>query len=168
MNELPVGRAALGCLAAVTLLLVAVLLVRCGAELLTPVRGDDDLTVASVAEASRGPIFREVVLSDAPPIAGERLENGVRTLTVVVAPVVGGGFSVVNARSTVDACPVELRGDRLVDCNGAAWNIAGEPLDPGLPPLQRFPSRVDLGAVVADFSAPAGRHPGNALGTQPA
>lgn len=167
MNELPVGRAALGCLAAVTLLLVAVLLVRCGAELLTPVRGDDDLTVASVAEASRGPIFREVVLSDAPPIAGERLENGVRIVTVVVAPMTGG-FSVVNAQSTVDACPVELLGDRLVDCNGAAWNVTGEPLDPGLPPLQRFPSRVDLGAVVADFSGPAGRHPGSALGTQPA
>lgn len=158
------SRALLGCAAGIVVLLGVVFLVRGLAGLLAPARGDDDVTVASVAEASRGPIVRDVHLTDAPPLPGERTEDGVRTITVVVAPLPGGGFSVVSAQSPLDACPVELTGDRLVDCTGAAWAVSGEPLDPSLPPLQAFPTRVDLGAVVADFSAP----PDGSLGTGPA
>jgi hypothetical protein len=163
VSELPVGRALLGCLAGIAAVLVLALLVRSGAGLLAPPRTDDDVTVASVAEASGGPLIREVPLTDAPPLAGERTEDGVRTLAVVVVPLPGGGFSVLNAQSPIEACPVELAGDRLVDCTGAAWQLTGDPVDPALPRLQSFPARVDLGAVVADFSAPAGR-----IGIRPA
>jgi hypothetical protein len=49
---------------------------------------------------------------------------------------------------------VSIGADRLLGCRGEAWTYDGVPISPGTPSLQRFPTSVRTGAVVADFTRP--------------
>ena len=63
-------------------------------------------------------------------------------------------FSVVNAWSPVNDCALTARPDRVVDCRGRAWTLAGDPFTTGDPPLQSFPVTNQNGALVVDFTHP--------------
>ena len=68
-----------------------------------------------------------------------------------------GRRSAASPRSTPhrpgrDDCPIEIAGDRLVDCDARSWTFDGVPLDPAGPPLERIPVEVDSGSVVLDMT----------------
>jgi hypothetical protein len=151
-----VGRLAVGCLVAFGALLGVLLIIRPLIFSVAPPRDDSRVVVASVLEASDGPIRREIVLSGSRGIDGERpLEGGPVQVTVVVAPAGFSAFTAVVAASPIaDDCPITIEGERLVDCEGRDWNLDGTPIDPALPPLQRFAVTVRDGAVVADMTEP--------------
>jgi hypothetical protein len=70
-----------------------------------------------------------------------------------VAPGQFAGASTVAAASPLgEACPVEIGADRLTDCEGREWTLEGLPLDPADPPLDRFPTVLEAGNVVVDFT----------------
>ena len=78
-------------------------------------------------------------------------------ITVIVAQLPGSQVSVVNAWSTVNPCAVTIASDAasLVDCDGRAWSLDGQPLDGGAQPaLQRFGAELTNGAVIADLTTP--------------
>jgi hypothetical protein len=109
--------------------------------------------VATGAEAAAGPIRRDVLLSRSYGHDGEQdADDGRVQLALIVAPSRFGGVAVVNAASPVTGCPVEIRVDRLVDCDGRAWTLEGLAIDAADPPLQRFAVEVVDGAVVADLT----------------
>jgi hypothetical protein len=155
-ERLPVARTALGCLAALAAIIGLMLLVRPAIFSLAPPRDDSSVVVASVLEASQGPLQREVVLATSHGLTGERPAGSGRVqLAVVVAPTAAAGYTVVGAASPIEAeCPVELADGRLIDCGGQHWTLNGEPLDGTHPPLQRFAVTVRDGAVIADLSRP--------------
>ncbi len=73
-------------------------------------------------------------------------------LKVVASAVGADAFAVVDAWSPTNDCAVTLGPDRLVDCAGDTWTFDGVPIDPADPGLTAFPTRVNNGAVVADFT----------------
>ncbi len=79
-----------------------------------------------------------------------------RRSVVVVSRTVTGQYAVVNAWSPVNDCALTLGADRVTDCQGRQWTLAGDPFEVTDPPLQRFPVRVENGAIVVDFTSPVG------------
>jgi hypothetical protein len=71
---------------------------------------------------------------------------------VVVSAVGTEAFAVVDAWSPTHDCAIALGADRLVDCAGDTWTFDGIPIDPADPPLVSFPTTLNSGAVVADFT----------------
>lgn len=154
---LPVRRAVIGGIALFVVLIGLALLIRPIIFSVAPPRGDGNLGVASTGELVAGPVSRPVLLTESHALLGERDEGNRVAITIIVSALPGGGVAVVNAWSTVEACPVAIASDAttLVDCAERRWGPDGAPLEGGSqPPLQRFAARVDNGAVIADLSAP--------------
>jgi hypothetical protein len=153
---MPVARTAVGCLVVALVIVGLMLLVRPAIFSLAPPRDDTHVILGTTAALASGPRVVQVALARSYGLDGERpLDAGRVQAAVVVAPTLSGGFSVVNAASPVAPdCPVEIAGDRLRDCEGRTWTFDGSPIDPGLPPLQRFEVSVDDGSVGADLTRP--------------
>jgi hypothetical protein len=155
MDEpVPVRRAAVGC-ALVALAVVAVgLLVRPAIFSLAPPRDDAAVVVAGASEVNAGPIRRDIILARPRGWSGERdAGDGRVQVAVIVAPSSIGGIAAVNAASPGrDGCPVEIAGDRLIDCDDRSWTFEGFPIDPADPPLERIPVEIDAGSVVLDMT----------------
>ena len=114
---------------------------------------DANYTVASAAAIKNGPKLVEIVLSESHGWPGEvDREDELISLTVVVSAVGQEAFAVVDAWSPTNDCALTLGADRLTDCDGDTWTFDGVPIDPADPPLLAFPTTVNSGAVVADFT----------------
>ena len=151
----PVGRYAVVILAGIAALLVVTLLVRPFIFSFSSARDDANYPLVAASEIDNGPQSIEIVLSDSHDLLGEQAADGRVGLTVIAAPLPGrDGYSVVNAWSPANDCPVTLGADRLVDCAGTTWTYAGFPIDPADPPLQTFANDMRQGAIVVDFTAP--------------
>lgn len=122
---------------------------------LAPPLDDTNYTVTGVSAADDGPIEVEIVLNESQGLPGEVRSDEQSHLMVIVAPIGPAAFSVVNAWSPTNDCAVTLGEDRLRDCEGDAWTFDGVPIDAANPRLQAFPTRVDNGAVVVDFTRPS-------------
>ena len=154
---LPLRSAVIGGLIAFAAIVGLMLLIRPAIFSLAPPRGDNNLGVASAGELVGGPVSRPILLTESRGLLGERDESGRVAITVIVAQLPGSQVSVVNAWSTVNPCPVTVSDEEhsLVDCDGRAWSLDGQPLDGGpQPALQRFAASVTNGAVVADLTRP--------------
>ncbi len=155
MDEpVPIRRAVVGCLLLALLGIAAIALVRPTILLFADPRDDSNVVLGGAAMADDGPVERGVVLGRSYGWDGESpAEAGRVELAVIVAPGRAGGLTTVAASSPVDDdCPLTIGADRLTDCDGRAWSLEGFPLDPADPPLDRFPTTVDDGAVVVDFT----------------
>ena len=153
-EPVPVRRAAIGCLLIALVGLGIAGLVRPAIFTLAPPRDDASTIVATLSELSAGPIERDQLLVRSYGHDGERdAGDGRSQLRIIVLESSFGGVTVVNAASPGRAdCPVEIGADRLVDCDGRAWTFEGLPVDSADEPLQRFPSEVDEGSIVVDFT----------------
>jgi hypothetical protein len=114
---------------------------------------DANYTVASTAKIEAGPERVEIVLSERHGWPGEvKREDELFGLTIVVSTAGPTAFAVVDAWSPTHDCAVTLGSDRLTDCAGDTWTFSGIPIDPADPPLLAFPTTVNSGAVVTDFT----------------
>jgi len=114
---------------------------------------DANYTVASAAKIQAAPERVEIVLSERHGWPGEvKRKDELFSLTVVVSAVGPSAFAVVDAWSPTHDCAVTLGADRLRDCAGDSWTFNGIPIDPANPPLLAFPTTVNSGAVVTDFT----------------
>jgi hypothetical protein len=155
MDEgVPVRAAVVGCLGLAVIGVLAVLLARPTILLFTDPRGDDEVALGPASMTADGPVAVGVVLGRSYGWDGEADAGGGRTeLAVIVSTGQTGGPSTVAAASPLrESCPVEIAADRLVDCDGHAWTFEGFPIDPGDPPLDRIPTSVEDGQIVADFT----------------
>jgi len=116
-------------------------------------RDDTHYPVIGAATVT-GPQVIELPLNDSHDLPGEVHLNEHVTLTVIVSPLPGGGYTAVDAWSPTHDCQIGLGSDRLVDCAGDAWTYEGIPLEAADPPLQRFPLTTTDGMVVVDFTRP--------------
>lgn len=149
------ARTAVGCLLGGIGLLAVIFLVRPLIYTLAPPRGDDAVALVAAGTLT-GPTMHTVALVEPHGLDGEvTAPDGHVEVTVVVSPVAGGAFTVVNASSPVEeGCPLELVEGTLVDCAGRRWGTDGAPLEAGVPPLQAFAAHVESGVVVADMTRP--------------
>ena len=137
------------------LLLGLLLLVRPLIYSVAPPRDDSVYAVVTAASVpTTEPLVRELLLNSPHGLLGERRSGEHAVITVVVSRGLNGLFSVVNAWSPVNDCALTARPDRLVDCRGRAWTLAGDPFTTGDPPLQSFPVTNQNGALVVDFTHP--------------
>lgn len=150
----PFRRAAIGCLVIAVLGLGAAALVRPLIFSVAPPRDDSVVIVGTLADVAAGPIRRELLLSRSYDLDGERDAGDGRVQVGIIATANGAaGVTVVNAASPGrDDCAVEMAGDRLVDCDGRTWTYQGLPIEPADAALQRFPTEVQDGAIVVDFT----------------
>lgn len=158
MDEpVPLRRAAVGCLLLGLAGIAVALVLRAAIFGLAPPRDDSSVAIAAATEVARGPMVREVLLSQSRGWSGERdAGDGRVQLAVILAPsTTFGGVTAVNAASPRRAnCRVEIGADRLTDCDGGSWTFDGVPIDPADPPLERIGVRVEAGSVVLDMSRP--------------
>lgn len=155
MDEpVPLRQAAIGCALLALLGIAAVLLVRPTMLLLTDPRDDASVSIGPISIVADGPVERGVVLGRAHGWDGERHAGSGRVeLRVIVAPGRTFGATTVAAASPVrDGCAVTIGADRLVDCDGRQWSFEGFALDPAYPSLDRFPTTIDDGGIVVDFT----------------
>jgi len=150
---MPIGRYVVAGLLVAAAVSGFLLLTRPLLFILAPPLDDTNYRVTSTAQADNGPVRVEVLFNEPHGYPGELRRDEQAGLFVIVAPV-GPAFSVVNAWSPTHDCAVTLGADRLLDCEGDSWTFSGVPIDPADPPLQGFPTRVNNGAVVADFTRP--------------
>lgn len=117
-------------------------------------RDDSRVAILPQVQLTDGPALREVVLATSHALDGERVVDGRPLVAVVVSPLPGGSAAVVNATPPgAGTCRVEIGADRLTGCDGS-WTYAGDPIEPGSAPLQRFPVTLRDGAVYVDLTAP--------------
>ncbi|HYM53330.1 MAG TPA: hypothetical protein VEW45_07660 [Candidatus Dormibacteraeota bacterium] len=152
---MPIARYAVVAVLAVLGLVGLMLLVRPLIFSLAPPLDDANYRLIATSSADQGVQLVEIVLNQPHGLLGEVIAGEHAGLTAAVAPVLGTGrYTVVNAWSPTNDCPIELGPDRLVDCAGDAWTYEGFPIDPADPLLQRFAATVRTGAVVVDFTHP--------------
>jgi len=153
-EPVPVRRAAIGCLVLAIVGLGAAALVRPAIYLLAPPRDDARVIVATLTELQAGPIVVDRLLQRSYGHDGEiDAGDGRVQVRLIVSSPAFGAATVVNGASPLEAdCTVEIGPDRLVDCAGRTWTYDGLPIDSVDPPLERFPSQIENGAVVADLS----------------
>jgi hypothetical protein len=152
---MPIARYVVVALVATAALVGLMLLVRPLIFSLGPPLDDTNYRLIDTATADGGVQLLSIVLNEPHGLLGEVAAGEHAGLTVVVSPVIGTGrYTVVNAWSPTNDCPIVLGADRLVDCAGDAWTYEGIPISPGDPPLQRFAATVSSGAVVVDFTHP--------------
>jgi len=150
-----VARYLVAAVVAFLLLLGLLLLVRRLIYSVAPPRDDSVYAVVTAASVpTTEPLVRELLLNSPHGLLGERRSGEHAVITVVVSRGLNGLFSVVNAWSPVNDCALTARPDRLVDCRGRAWTLAGDPFTIGDPPLQSFPVTNQNGALVVDFTHP--------------
>lgn len=155
MDEpVPVRRAVLGCLAMAVLGIAAVVMVRPVILLFADPADDSRVVMGSTATLAGGPVELGVVLNRSYGWDGELDAGSGRVdLRVIVAPGRTLGPSTVAAASPDRPdCPLTIGADRLTDCDGRAWSFDGFALDPADPPLDRFPTTIDDGRIVVDFT----------------
>ena len=157
-EPVPIRRAAIGCLLLAILGLGAAALVRPAIYLLAPPRDDARVIVGTLTELGSGPIERDQLLARSYGHDGELdAGDGRVQIRLIIAPSGFGAAAVVNAASPLDQdCPVEIGADRLLDCEGRAWTFQGLPIDSADPPLQRFATELENGAIVADLTGTVG------------
>ena len=150
----PFRRAAVGCLVIALLGLGAAALVRPLIFSVAPPRDDSVVIVGTLSDVAAGPIRQDLVLSRSYDLDGERDAGDGRVQVGIIATTnAAAGVTVVNAASPGrDDCPVEVAADRLADCEGRTWTYEGLPIDSADPPLQRFATEVQDGAIVVDFT----------------
>ena len=150
----PIRRAAIGCLLLALVGLGLAALVRPLIFSVAPPRDDSVAIVGTLTDLASGPIRRDQLLSRSYGLDGEMdAGDGRVQLSVIVAQTGFGGVTAINAASPGrDDCPVEIGADRLVDCDGRTWTYEGLPIDSVDPPLHRFPTQVEAGAIVVDFT----------------
>ena len=152
---MPIARYAVTALLALAALLGVILLVRPLIFSLAPPLNDANYRLMATGDADAGPQLVALVLNDSHGLPGERVSGERAGVTVVVAPIEGTGrYTVVDAWSPTNECPIELGADRLIDCAGDAWTYDGIPIDPADPPLVSFPTTTGNGALVVDFTRP--------------
>jgi hypothetical protein len=150
-----VARYLVAALVAFLLLLGLLLLVRPLIYSVAPPRDDSVYAVVTAASVpTTEPLLKELLLNSPHGLFGERRSGEHAVITVVVSRGLNGLFSVVNAWSPVNDCALTARPDRVVDCRGRAWTLAGDPFTTGDPPLQSFPVTNQNGALVVDFTHP--------------
>ena len=149
----PVRRAVVGGLIAAAVVGGLLLLVRPFIFSFAPPLNDANYTVGSAAAIKNDPALVEIVLGEPHGWPGEvRRDDELISLTVVVSAIGQDAFAVVDAWSPTNDCALILGADRLTDCAGDTWTFDGVPIDPADPPLIAFPTTVNSGAVVADFT----------------
>lgn len=154
----PLTRYALVVLLGLAVVLGIVLLVRPFIFSFAAARDDANYSLAAAGDIDNGPLLTDVLLEESHGLAGEATQEELVRIRVVAAALPGrDGYSVVNAWSPTNACPLTLGADRLVDCDGHAWTYEGFPIDNADPKLQAFPSEVRQGAVIVDFTSPLDR-----------
>lgn len=117
-------------------------------------RDDSRVAILPQVELIEGPALREAVLTRSHGLDGEQVVDGRPLVALVVSPLPGGSAAVVNATPPgAGTCRVEIGADRLTGCDGS-WTFAGDPIEPGSAPLQRFPVTLREGAVYVDLTAP--------------
>lgn len=152
---MPIARYVVTALLALAVLLGVILLVRPLIFSLAPPLDDANYRLMATSDADVGPQLVPVVLNDRHGLPGEEVSGERAGLKVIVAPVEGTGrYTVVDAWSPTNDCPIEVGADRLLDCAGDAWTYDGVPIDPADPPLVSFPTTTGNGAVVVDFTRP--------------
>jgi len=150
-----VARYLVAAVVAFLLLLGLLLLVRPLIYSVAPPRDDSVYAVVTAASVpTTEPLVRELLLNSPHGLLSERRSGEHAVITVVVSRGLNGLFSVVNAWSPVNDCALTARPDRVVDCRGRAWTLAGDPFTTGDPPLQSFPVTNQNGALVVDFTHP--------------
>jgi hypothetical protein len=153
-DPLPVRRSIVAGLLAAAAVGGLLLLVRPFIFSFAPPLSDANYTVASAAAIRNGRALVEIVLNESHDLPGEVHRNEAVGLTVVVSAVRTDAFAVVDAWSPTHDCALTLAADRVVDCAGDTWTFDGVPIDPADPPLLGFPTSVNNGAVVTDFTRP--------------
>jgi hypothetical protein len=154
----PLSRYALVALLGLVGVMIVILLVRPFIFTFAGARDDANYALAAAGELDDGPLLSDVLLEESHGLQGEATQDELVRIRVAAAALPGrDGFSVVNAWSPANACPLTLGPDRLVDCDGHAWTYEGYPIDVADPMLQAFPSEVRQGAVVVDFTSPMDR-----------
>ena len=150
----PFRRAAIGCLALALVGLGFAALVRPLIFSVAPPRDDSVAIVGTLSDISAGPARIDQVLSRSYGLDGELdAGDGRVQIAVIVAETGFGGVTAINASSPGrDECGVEIGADRLVDCEDRTWTYEGQPIDSADPPLQRFATLVQDGAIVVDFT----------------
>jgi len=137
------------------LLLGLLLLVRPLIYSVAPPRDDSVYVVATTSSVpTNGHLVRDFLLNTPHGLLGERRSGEHAVIHVVIARGLTGLFSVVNAWSPVSDCGLNVETDRLVDCRGHTWTLAGDPFATADPPLQSFPVTTQNGAMVVDFTHP--------------
>jgi hypothetical protein len=138
--------------------LAVVLLVRPFIFSFAGARDDANYALAAAGDIDNGPLLTDVLLEESHGLDGESTQDQLVRVRVAAAPLPGReGYSVVNAWSPTNGCPLTLGPDRLVDCEGDAWTYAGYPIDVADPKLLAFPSEVRQGALIVDFTSPMDR-----------
>lgn len=158
-TPVPVSRYALVALLGLGAVMVVVLLVRPFIFSFADARDDANYSLIAASEVDAGPVVTDALLEESHGLGGEDPQDDLVRIRVAAAPLPPGrdGYSVVNAWSPVNDCPLTLGSDRLVDCAGAAWTYEGFPIDVAHPMLEAFPSEVRQGAIVVDFTTPLDR-----------
>lgn len=152
-DGVPLRRALIGFVLLAAFVAVVMLLVRPAIFSLAPPRDDSAVAVGTLTEVSAGTRRVEVILSRSYGWDGERdAGDGRVQLGVIVGPTPTGLAAVNGASPVAEDCPVEIGADRLLDCDGRAWTVAGLPIDSADPPLERFAITVDNGTVFVDFT----------------
>jgi hypothetical protein len=151
----PLTRYAAVALLGLGIVLLAVFLVRPFIFTFSEARDDANYAIASASQVDNaGALLIEVVLEEAHGLPGaEAVEEDRLKLRVVAARVPGQGtYSVVNAWSPSNHCPLSIAEDRLVDCDGDTWTYQGVPFEAGGPFIIAFPNEVRQGAIMVDFT----------------
>lgn len=150
----PVARYALVALLGLGAVVLLVLLVRPFIFTFADARDDANYALLAQSELDAGPVVVEVLLDEGHGLTGAEPQGDRIRIRVAAAPLPPGreGYSVVNAWSPTNDCPISLGPDRLVDCAGDAWTYEGFPIDPGDPILPLFPNEVRQGAIIVDFT----------------
>lgn len=153
-EPVPVRRAVLGCLVLALVGLAVAGLVRPLIFTVAPPRDDTRVIVGTLTELNEGPIERDQLLSRSYGYHGEiDAGDGRAQIRLIVTAPAFGAPTVLNAASPLqDDCRIGLGADRLVDCADRQWTLEGLPIDSAHPPLERFPSQVEEGAIVADLT----------------
>lgn len=161
----PFRRAAIGCLVLALAGFAFAALVRPLIFSVAPPRDDSVVIVGTLAEVGVAPVRRVQLLSRSYGYDGELdAGDGRVELTVIATATPSGGVTVVNAASPDrEDCSVDLGADRLVDCEGRTWTYEGLPIDSADPPLQRFPTTIEDGAIVVDFTRLADADPSGSV-----
>ncbi len=155
----PVTRYALVALLGLGAVVLVVLLVRPFIFTFAEARDDANFVLLAQSELDAGPVIVERLLDEAHGLVGEEPQGDRIRVRVAAAPLPPGreGYSVVNAWSPTNDCPLTLGPDRLIDCAGDAWTYEGFPIDPADPLLALFPNEVRQGAIVVDFTTTVDR-----------